>query len=80
MIDNRGGARQATAHLLALGRRRIGHIAGPLAWSEAQDRHDGWSATLREAASSRVNRRGNWSPASGEGRLRTDAQQRYDIT
>src|SRR4029077_20192007 len=48
-IDNRDGARQATAHLLGLGRRRIGHIAGPSRWSEAHDRQDGWSATLRDA-------------------------------
>ena len=66
-IDNRGGARQATAHLLALGRRRIGHIAGPSPWGEAQDRQDSWSATLRQAgvAPGPVVA-GDWSPASGE--------------
>ena len=66
-IDNRGGASQATAHLLALGRRRIGHIAGPSPWGEAQDRQDSWSATLRQAgvAPGPVVV-GDWSPASGE--------------
>ena len=49
LIDNYGGARQATDHLLALGRRRIGHLAGPLPWREAQDRHDGWRDALRDA-------------------------------
>ena len=34
-------------HLLALGRRRIGHLAGPLLWREAQDRRDGWRDALR---------------------------------
>jgi LacI family transcriptional regulator len=66
-IDNRGGARQATNHLLALGRRRIGHIAGPLAWREPQDRQAGWRGALEDAGVEPgpvvV---GNWSSASGE--------------
>jgi LacI family transcriptional regulator len=66
-IDNYGGARQATAHLLALGRRRIGHVAGPLPWREAQDRHDGWSDALRDAGvEPGPVVTGNWSAASGE--------------
>jgi LacI family transcriptional regulator, lactose operon repressor len=67
VIDNYGGARQATAHLLALGRRRIGHLAGPLPWLEAQDRHDGWFDALRDAGVEPgpvVS--GTWTPASGE--------------
>ena len=67
VIDNYGGARQATAHLLALGRRKIGHVAGPLPWREAQDRHDGWRDALRDAGiepGSVVP--GTWSSASGE--------------
>jgi LacI family transcriptional regulator len=67
VIDNYGGARQATAHLLALGRRRIAHLAGPLPWREAQDRHDGWRDALRDAG---VDPGpvvpGNWTPTSGE--------------
>ena len=67
LIDNRDGARQATAHLLALGRRRIGHIAGPSPWSEARDRRDGWDATLRDAGvEPGPVVAGTWSPASGE--------------
>lgn len=67
MIDNYGGARLATDHLLALGRRRIGHLAGPLAWREARARQDGWRDALRDAgvgAGPIVP--GNWSSASGE--------------
>jgi DNA-binding LacI/PurR family transcriptional regulator len=45
-IDNAGAARLATEHLLALGRTRIAHIAGPLEWREARDRRDGWLAAL----------------------------------
>jgi LacI family transcriptional regulator len=70
MIDNYGGARAATEHLLALGRRRIGHLAGPLGWSEARARHDGWRDALRDAgveAGPVVS--GNWSSASGEAGL-----------
>ena len=48
-IDNAGAARLATEHLLALGRTRIAHIAGPLEWREARDRRDGWLAAIEDA-------------------------------
>ena len=48
-IDNVAAARQATEHLLALGRTRIAHLAGPLEWREARDRRDGWLAALADA-------------------------------
>ena len=67
VIDNDGGARLATDHLIALGRGRIGHLTGPLAWHEARARHDGWRDALRDAgidAGPLVH--GNWSSASGE--------------
>ena len=48
-IDNRAEAMRATEHLLALGRTRIAHLAGPLEWREARDRRDGWLAALAEA-------------------------------
>lgn len=66
VIDNYGGARSATAHLLALGRRRIGHLAGPLGWHEARDRQQGWLDTLRDAGlEPGPVAEGNWSSASG---------------
>ncbi|MEJ7748635.1 MAG: LacI family DNA-binding transcriptional regulator [Candidatus Limnocylindrales bacterium] len=49
LIDNQAGGRLATEHLLSLGRRRIGHLAGPLTWHEARDRDAGWRAALRDA-------------------------------
>jgi LacI family transcriptional regulator len=67
VIDNVGGARLATDHLIALGRRRIGHLTGPLAWHEARARHDGWRDALRDAgidAGPLVH--GTWSSSSGE--------------
>jgi DNA-binding LacI/PurR family transcriptional regulator len=66
-IDNRGGARLATEHLLALGRRRIGHIGGPPSWHQARERADGWRAALADAGvEPGPHVSGNWSSASGE--------------
>ena len=48
-IDNAAAARSAVAHLVALGRTRIAHVAGPLEWREARDRRDGWLAALDDA-------------------------------
>ncbi len=68
-IDNYRGGRLATEHLLAQGRRRIGHIAGPLSWWEAQQRKAGWEDALA-GAGLQVNGamwvEGNWSSKSGE--------------
>jgi LacI family transcriptional regulator len=66
LIDNYGGARAATSHLAALGRRRIAHLAGPLTWHEARDRHQGWRDAVRHArleAGPVVE--GDWTSASG---------------
>jgi LacI family transcriptional regulator len=68
-IDNYQGARSASEHLLSLGRRRIGHITGPLDWWESRQRQLGWQDAL-EAAGSEVEQRmvadGNWSSRSGK--------------
>ena len=48
-IDNRAAGRNATRHLVALGRRRIAHLSGPLDWQEALDRRQGWLDALEEA-------------------------------
>lgn len=66
LIDNYGGGRQATGHLLALGRRRIAHLAGPQDWHEARDRRQGWRDTLKEAGQAPGPiTSGNWSAESG---------------
>ncbi|MFE6666283.1 LacI family DNA-binding transcriptional regulator [Streptomyces sp. NPDC057697] len=44
--DNRGGAAEAVRHLVALGRRRIAHIAGPRDQTSALDRVDGYFDVL----------------------------------
>ncbi|MBL8063433.1 MAG: LacI family DNA-binding transcriptional regulator [Anaerolineales bacterium] len=67
--DNYQGAVTATEHLLSIGKRRIGHISGPLSWWEAMERKRGWRETLQKAgldASEQQCSEGNWSPASGE--------------
>jgi DNA-binding LacI/PurR family transcriptional regulator len=71
-IDQASGARQATDHLLQLGHRVIGHVAGPQEWAEARDRTRGWQEALKAAGiAPGPTHVGNWSAASGHdaGRL-----------
>ncbi|MEU7583197.1 LacI family DNA-binding transcriptional regulator [Streptomyces sp. NPDC041068] len=49
LADNLGGARDATLHLLAHGRRRIGCVAGPEGIHPTVDRVAGWRSALAEA-------------------------------
>jgi len=81
-IDNRSGARLAVHHLVARGRRRVAHVAGPTEWWEARERRQGWVETLRRAglpASETLVAAGDWSPASGEHALRDLLARRPDI-
>ncbi len=67
--DNFQGAVMAIEHLLDCGRKKIGHISGPLDWWEAQERKRGWQETLKTAgfeASEQRCAKGNWSSSSGE--------------
>lgn len=67
--DNFRGAEMATQHLLNCGRKKIGHISGPLSWWEADERKRGWRKTLEEEGldvSEQHSTEGNWSSASGE--------------
>ena len=48
-VDNISGGREATEHLISLGRTRIGHISGPFDMSAGVDRARGWRAALEEA-------------------------------
>lgn len=68
-VDNLAGGRLAVEHLLALGRRQIGHISGPLDWWEARCRKQAWETTLTNAGlpvSTNAWVEGNWSSSSGE--------------
>ncbi|MFC7546765.1 substrate-binding domain-containing protein [Plantactinospora sp. GCM10030261] len=48
-VDHRAGARLATEHLLALGHRRIAHLAGPANLPVTAERQAGWADALRAA-------------------------------
>ena len=48
-VENREGSREAVAHLIALGHRRIGLINGQLEMEAAQARRDGYKQALLEA-------------------------------
>jgi DNA-binding LacI/PurR family transcriptional regulator len=48
-VDNRGGGRAAVEHLLATGRRRIGHITGSLDMAPGVDRRAGYRDALAAA-------------------------------
>lgn len=68
-IDNYLGARLATEHLISLGRKKVGHISGPLSWWEARQRKKGWEDTLSGAGIQVFDNmwtEGNWSSKSGK--------------
>jgi LacI family transcriptional regulator len=48
-FDNRGGAQRLTEHLLGLGHRRIGYVAGPAERTTTRHRLEGHRAALAEA-------------------------------
>ncbi|MEE1802495.1 LacI family DNA-binding transcriptional regulator [Streptomyces sp. NPDC101062] len=48
-FDNRGGGRRLTEHLLALGHRRIGYVAGPVERTTTRHRLEGHRAALEAA-------------------------------
>jgi len=65
-IDQFAGAATATRHLLELGHRAIGHVAGPLGSLEADQRILGWKTTLKAAGlQAPPFIRGDWSAQSG---------------
>src|SRR5262249_22960448 len=89
-IENRFGAFEAVRHLIDAGRRRIGHIAGPLAWWEARERAAGWGEgpaagweeALRAAGLTvrpSLSVEGDWTAASGDQALRALLAQEPDL-
>lgn len=67
--DNFQGAVLAIEHLLACGRKKIGHISGPLDWWESDERKRGWRETLNKSGLNALEEHcmeGNWSSASGQ--------------
>lgn len=64
-IDNIAGGRAATEYLIALGHRRIVHIAGPMSWDVAADRAAGYAAAMRAAGLDPQVIEGDWSLETG---------------
>jgi LacI family transcriptional regulator len=64
--DQRGGARAATEHLLGLGHETVWHVSGPMSWTPARERADGWRAALEDAGAKVPEPlEGDWTPALG---------------
>ncbi|MBS1211124.1 MAG: LacI family transcriptional regulator, partial [Proteobacteria bacterium] len=72
-FDNFEAGRMATRHLLSIGRKRIGHISGPMSRWVAQLRVTGWQSALDEAGLPECKdyfAEGDWEPGSGGPGLR----------
>jgi DNA-binding LacI/PurR family transcriptional regulator len=66
MVDQARGAELAVGHLIELGHRRIGHIAGPQDWIDGVARAEAWSAVLGSAGlDDDLLMTGDWSAGSG---------------
>jgi LacI family repressor for deo operon, udp, cdd, tsx, nupC, and nupG len=73
-VDHRKAAMDATNHLLALGHRRVAHIAGPDGQTIAAHRREGFQAAMTEAGldpSAYPCPSGNYSVALGETAMET---------
>jgi LacI family transcriptional regulator len=81
-VNNRGGARTATDHLIQRGRRKIGIITGPMAWWEARERYEGWKGAIESRGLSvwdHLIAESYWSSAGGERAMRELLQRAPDI-
>jgi DNA-binding LacI/PurR family transcriptional regulator len=79
-VDQTAGAELATGHLLGLGHTEIVHLSGPLQWTEARSRLQGWQNAMHAAGlrpSPHVE--GDWTAASGY-RAGADLVRRTDVT
>ncbi len=64
--DQGGGARAATEHLLGLGHETVWHVSGPMSWTPARERADGWRGALEDAGAKVPEPlEGDWTPALG---------------
>jgi LacI family transcriptional regulator len=73
LVDNVRGAREATAHLIANGYRRIGIVSGPITTTTGRERLEGYRQALRAAGIApdpAIERLGSFKEESG--RLLTD--------
>jgi DNA-binding LacI/PurR family transcriptional regulator len=79
-VDQAAGARLATQHLLDLGHTEIVHLAGPLQWTEARARLQGWQGAMHDAGlRPSPHLEGDWTAASGY-RAGAVLSERTDVT
>lgn len=79
-VDQAAGAGLATRHLLELGHTDIVHLAGPLQWTEARGRLQGWQRAMHEAGLRPPEHlEGDWTAASGY-RVGAELARRDDVT
>jgi len=68
-FDNRGGAQRLAEHLLSLGHRRIGYVAGTAEWTTTRHRLEGHRAALTaaglDAGTDHLTVHGDYDRASG---------------
>lgn len=64
-LDNETGARKATEHLIALGHKKILHVAGPLSWFDATPRVRGYEKAMIAAKLKPQVIEGDWSVPTG---------------
>lgn len=69
-IDSRAGAEAVTRHLLAIGRRRIVHIAGPEGNIDGQERQAGFLAAMAESDATPIVVAGDFSDEGGAAAVR----------
>ncbi|WP_327248820.1 LacI family DNA-binding transcriptional regulator [Streptomyces sp. NBC_01320] len=79
LVDNAGGLREAVDHLVALGHRRIGFIAGPRSSWSSSERLRALRAAV-EAVRVELVEIGNFAPQFEGGVAATDATLASDIT
>ncbi|MFC5799994.1 LacI family DNA-binding transcriptional regulator [Streptomyces formicae] len=77
--DNRGGAAAAVRHLVALGRTRIAHIAGPRDQTSALDRVDGYREALGGADGRELIAQGSFTAESGARAMAELLERRPDL-
>jgi LacI family transcriptional regulator len=70
-IDNRDGARQATRHLMQLGRRRILHLAGPRTQTTMADRAAGYREFMQSANMTPESIESDGTPEDGYDQLKS---------
>ena len=78
-LDNQAGARAVVDHLVALGRKRLVHIAGPAGNMDAQERAEAFSAAAAAHGVECAVVRGDFEERSGEIAIRSLIDNGHDF-